>query len=301
MLNRIDIINIIKKKIKEKKPKISDNSIHTYSQLLYTLFYKLHSLDEPLEISIFDQQVNILKFLESYKPTTRKTILSALISITDKNDLYKKVMMNDILTDKKNIELNIKSDQQNKNWISYEEIIKVFNKLKKKVYFILDNLYDNEELTLKEYLIFQDLIIVSLVTGIYLPPRRSLDFTEMKIKNIDKLKDNYIDNNKFIFNQYKTKKFYGKQEILIPEELNQLLNTFENLSPFEYLLVNNNGKKLNEITLNQYIKKIFNGKGGTSIFRNIYITKLYENIPNLKQISEDMGHDINTQLKYIKK
>ena len=301
MLNRIDIINIIKKKIKEKKPKISDNSIHTYSQLLYTLFYKLHSLDEPLEISIFDQQVNILKFLESYKPTTRKTILSALISITDKNDLYKKVMMNDILTDKKNIELNIKSDQQNKNWISYEEIIKLFNKLKKKVYFILDNLYDNEELTLKEYLIFQDLIIVSLVTGIYLPPRRSLDFTEMKIKNIDKLKDNYIDNNKFIFNQYKTKKFYGKQEILIPEELNQLLNTFENLSPFEYLLVNNNGKKLNEITLNQYIKKIFNGKGGTSIFRNIYITKLYENIPNLKQISEDMGHDINTQLKYIKK
>lgn len=300
-MNRKDKINIIKEKIKLRKPKISLSSLNTYSQLLYTLFYKLYNEYTPFEFDTFDQQINVLKFLENYKPTTRKTILSALISITDKNDYYKKVMTNDISTDKGNIELNMKSEQQQKNWVLYDQIRKVYDKLKKQVNFILDNLLENEELTMKEYLIFQNLIIVSLVTGILIPPRRSMDWTEMKIKNIDKSIDNYIDNNKFIFNQYKTKKIYGKQEILIPNVLKLLLNKFEKLSPFEYLLVNNKGEKLTEITLNQYIKKIFNGKGGTSIFRHVYITRLHGIIPNIKDIAQDMGHSLSQQMQYIKK
>ena len=31
------------------------------------------------------------------------------------------------------------------------------------------------------------------MSGIYIPPRRSLDWTEFKIKNIDKAEDNYLD------------------------------------------------------------------------------------------------------------
>ena len=40
--------------------------------------------------------------------------------------------------------------------------------------------------------------------GIYIPPRRSLDYVCFKIKNINRDEDNYLDKNEFVFNKYKT-------------------------------------------------------------------------------------------------
>ena len=55
--------------------------------------------------------------------------------------------------------------------------------------------------------------------GIVIPPRRSLDYSEMKIRNYDAKTDNFYKGNKFFFNKYKTVKSYGIQSLEIPKEL----------------------------------------------------------------------------------
>ena len=48
----------------------------------------------------------------------------------------------------------------------------------------------------------QQYIILCLLSGIFIAPRRSLDYTEFKISNIDKDTDNYLDKNELVFNKY---------------------------------------------------------------------------------------------------
>ena len=42
------------------------------------------------------------------------------------------------------------------------------------------------------------------MSGQFIPPRKSLDWTEFKIKNVDKAEDNYLDKNELflIFDQF---------------------------------------------------------------------------------------------------
>jgi len=49
-----------------------------------------------------------------------------------------------------------------------------------------------------------------LLGGLFIPPRRTKDMVDFKIKNnIDKTKDNYIDN----MVRVRTAKFYGEQKV----------------------------------------------------------------------------------------
>jgi hypothetical protein len=71
------------------------------------------------------------------------------------------------------------------------------------------------------------------MSGVFIPPRRSLDYCEFKIKNIDREKDNYLDKNKLIFNRYKTAKTYGQQSVDIPVQLRNILTKWSKLNPNE--------------------------------------------------------------------
>jgi len=299
-MNKKDIKKIIYDKIKVLKPKLSDQSLKTYSQVLFRLYYNIHSDNEPFEFSFFEQQVNVLKELKDYQPKSRKTYLSALIASTQKNELYKKLMNEDIKTYNDIIETGIKTESENNNWITIEDIKNKYFELVERYGYLINK----NKINMKDFQHLQDLIIISLCSGIYpeLPPRRAQDWTEFKIKNIDDKKDNFLNNDTLIFNKYKTKVYYGSSKILLNNELNLLLDKYIELNPYEYLLVNSKGEKLTEITLNQKIKKIFDNKGGINIFRKVFITNLYSNIPNIKDISEKMGHSIESAMKfYIKK
>ena len=48
-------------------------------------------------------------------------------------------------------------------------------------------------------------------------PRRSMDYTELKIRNYNPHTDNYYKKGKFYFNVYKTSKDYGLQNIDVKE------------------------------------------------------------------------------------
>lgn len=295
-----DIKEVIKVLIKKNNPKLSPQSLNTYAQVLFRLYYNIHDNNEPFEFSFFEQQSNVLKELENYNPRVRKTYLSALISASPQhNDLYKKLMKLDIEEYDKQVETGEKTHSEEYNWLTSDYIEKKYNELIERYAYLLNK----KKITMKYLQLLQDLIIVALCTGIYpeLPPRRALDWTEFKILNIDDKKDNYIIDDTLKFNRFKTKKFYGESSIKIGDELKLLLNKFISLNPYEYLLVNSKGEKLNEITLNQKIKKIFDGKGGINIFRKVYITNLYSNLPNLKEIAGKMGHSVDQQMLYIKK
>jgi hypothetical protein len=67
----------------------------------------------------------------------------------------------------------------------------------------------NKKASINEKTIVEFFIIalMSVVAGI--PSRRSLDYANMKIHNYDKDKNNYYENGKFVFDEYKTFKQYG--------------------------------------------------------------------------------------------
>ncbi len=85
---------------------------------------------------------------------------------------------------------------------------------------MLNNKASINERTIVEY------FILALMSGVQIPPRRSLDYADMKIRNYNKNTDNYYENGKFTFNQYKTFKQYGRVTIdikLLAPELNTLI------------------------------------------------------------------------------
>ena len=83
----------IKELIVENKPNISKSSITTYLSILKNLHIKVFG--DNIDVSNFKKADKILKFLEGVEPAKRKTVLSALVVITD-NKKYRDQMLKDI-------------------------------------------------------------------------------------------------------------------------------------------------------------------------------------------------------------
>jgi hypothetical protein len=282
--------------LKQNKPNITDSSIKTYSSTLTNLFYDHHPKKQPINIKWFDNQDEIIDLIKDV--TNNKRILAALIAITDKNDKYKILMYKQI--NDYNIEQSKqeKTDTQKQNWISQDQIKKIYNDKKNKY----ENLLTKKDMTIEDFQNLQQYIITCLY--ILNDPRRLKDYTELKIKNIDKIKDNYIDKDEFVFNNYKTAKTYHEQKIKINKDLLIILNKFIKLNPYEYLLNDINGNKLNSNKLNTRLNKIFGDKISVNLLRHSLLSELYKDIPALDQLQKhanNFGHSINQALLYIKK
>ena len=137
-----------------------------------------------------------------------------------------------------------------------DEIKEIYDDLKRNA----ELLYKKKTLTPSDLQQIQNYIIISLLGGIYIPPRRSKDYVDMMIKDIDKQKDNYIEKNKMYFNSYKTAKTYGCQIIDIPRSLQTILKKWIHTNPTRKLLFDANTNALSSVKLNQRINKIFNEK-----------------------------------------
>jgi hypothetical protein len=137
-------------------------------------------------------------------PNRRKTILSALVVITDKKE-YRDLMMEDVQEYNKDILKQEKTSAQMASWVNGDEIKGIWDDLKRNA----ELLYKKKTLTPSDLQQIQSYIIISLLGGIFISPRRSKDMVDMVIKDIDKNKDNYIEKNKMYFNSYKTAKTYG--------------------------------------------------------------------------------------------
>jgi integrase len=288
------LLNILKK----NKPNITESSLKTYNSTLTNFYYENHPKNSNIDINWFDNQDEIINILKN--KNNRKRILAALMAITDNNDKYKKLMYDDLKIYNEEQDKQLKTDKQKENWIEYDKIIEIYNQLKLNYGHLLKENYllsQNDD-----YQLLQNYIIASLY--ILNEPRRLLDYVELKIKNIDKTKDNYILNDNFHFNNYKTKKTYNEQIIPINKKLKTILNKFIKINPYDYLLVDVNGKKLSSTKLNNRLNNIFGNGISVNMLRHSLLSKLYDNIPSLNEIknrSTKMGHSINMALQYIKK
>jgi len=288
--------------IKKKKPNISDASMKTYKSILSNLYKKFGDSDSDMNIDFFNNQDSILRSLSTVKPSSRKTILSALVSITDdsNNDKYKKAMMDDISIYKKDNLKQEKTDTQRQNWITQDEIKKVYDDMIKQTKL----LWNKQNLSKHEYQKLQDVIILALTTGLYIPPRRSLDWTMFVIKDIDTDNDNYMKRNKFYFNHYKNSNMKGQQIISIPPKLSSLLKKFIKHNTNKYLLNDSYGRQMTSTKLNQHLERIFKKKVGVNILRHSFISNKYPifNVEELKKDATDMASSVDMMLNtYIKK
>jgi integrase len=289
----------LKDYIKEKRPTLSASSITTYNSILKNLYKNVFG-GGGIDTSKFDDTARILAYLKNLPPNKRKTILSSLVIITDDKE-YRELMLEDIKHYNQEIAKQEKSETQAENWVNTDEIKSLWDNLKRNA----DLLYKKKNLTTNDLQEIQQFIIISLLGGIFIAPRRSKDFCDFRIKNIDKSKQNYLDKNDMVFTSYKTSKFYGEQRVVIPPTLKSILSKWIKINPTDYLLFDTNMNPLSSVKLNQRLNKLFAGRRiGTNQMRHTYLTnKFGETIKKNKEIENtmsDMGSSSKMLTTYVK-
>jgi hypothetical protein len=153
----------------------------------------------------------------------------------------------------------------------------------------------------------QQMVLLALLGGIFIPVRRSLDYVCMKKGGqINNEKDNWFDKKQFHYQKYKTKKFYGEQTLPIPPPLRKIIEKYATMMPHtDYLLFDNNSQPLTSVKLNQRLCKIFSPKStSVNLLRHSYLTEKYgDQIEKQKAISKtmsDMGSSPAMLSTYIK-
>lgn len=268
---------------------------------------------------LYDYDV-ILEKIQKYKITTQRnfiiSIVSVLKNIKTMKSMYDKYSK---LLDHYNTELktnNTKSETQKDNWISQEEVIKVYDELYNQVYPILCNKKTN--ITENNFNKITQLILLSLF--VLQQPRRLLDYLSMVIvRKLPKEMDkdlNYFDvsNGIMYFNNYKTQSTYKTQEVPVNERLQELLKCYINIHPTKliaknqiYMLCNYDGTKINNVsTLTRILNKIFMNSVGkrisSNLLRNIFLTSEFKpQNDKLNNVAYNMGTSASTiQNVYIK-
>jgi hypothetical protein len=290
----------IRKELKEKRPNLSDSSITTYSSILRNLFKRVFP-DEETSMDKFNDAKKILQYLKDVPPSKRKTILSALLVLTDNQD-YKKMMMSDLSEYQTIIEQQQKSETQKEHWVTYERVMQVLDELEANAKL----LYKKRNLTMSDMQQIQSFIILALLSGKYIPPRRSLDYVCMKVRNVKKDTDNWFDSKRLVYHKYKTAKYYNQQDVEMPPALYKILKAYvAKNNHCDYLLYDVNSQPLTSVKLNQRLNKIFGDKVSVNALRHAYLTdKFGQTIDLNKQIAEtmsQMGSSSNMLNTYVKK
>jgi hypothetical protein len=247
--------------------------------------------------------------IKDYKPTTQRSYIIAICTVLKNSkhqDLYN--IYFEMLSNFNN-QLKVrtdKSEKQEKNWLSNDNIDKISNELKSKVVKKVRNK--------EEYNILLNYLVLSLYT--LHPPRRNIDYSLMKISssmNDDKF--NYLDMDKeqLIFNNYKTQGKYNSVIVSINNEVMKVISLYLSNHPEKSKLKNKNYNVhflksfYNEdIKASQEITRILNkilGKNiGSSMLRNMYLTNKYgDMVEELKEDTKSMSTSVGVALNnYIK-
>jgi hypothetical protein len=302
-LTQNDTKSNLKEILLKNRPALSTNSLNAYSSNLKNLFLK-NNKDKEFNLEWFSNENNILESLKDLEPARRKTYLASvivLINDPEKTKQLQEQMMKDSQKWHDDNKEQIKTIEQEENWITQDEIKVIFNTYLKNARYIWNKKNkDSNDLEL-----LNKLVLLALMSGIFIPVRRSLDYSEFKIKNIDTEKDNYLNKKtkSLVFNVYKTSKIYKKQEIIIPNKLYNILVKWIKINPTEYLLFDKNLKKMNSVKIRNLFNEIFGKNTSTNILRHSYISSKYKaDLKELLKDAEQMGTSASTlQTQYIKR
>tara|TARA_Y100001972_G_C7618947_1_gene310371 strand:+ start:263 stop:1228 length:966 start_codon:yes stop_codon:yes gene_type:complete len=306
----------IEKLLKKVKPNASDTTIKSYSSNIKILYKLLNSNNTEIKNLKFLENPNqILSLLSNKVNSTIKNYLNSIVVLLKSDEeKYEKLIekySNEIKKIQNKMEefydQNIKSEKQSKNWVEYDKIVELYNQYKKEYNSLIkkNSVEDIQKSRIKKDLV-KDTVLLALYSGVYFPPVRN-DFNEMEVINEGESMDNkknymvLMNNNtiKFVFNEFKTSKSKGSQEIIIKNKtLIDLLLKHIEIHDKDFLLINSQGNPLtaNGLTkqLNTIFKREFDKSISSSLLRNIYISHMY-NDKNLssgdkKKLAEKMLH-----------
>lgn len=277
-------MSILTEAIKEKRPNISDNTVKTYTSILNALHKKVFP-NKEIHLANFNNVKKMMEALNEKPPSTRKTSLSALFILTEL-PAYQEQMKEDIKAYKSDVDKQDMSEKQKETFMSQDEIKQKLEELRVNA----EHLYKKENKTVSDKNEIQNYILLALTSGVYIPPRRSLDWTAMKVRgDIDKEKNNYMEKNKFYFNQYKGSNKKGEQSIAIPKPLQQILKKWLQVNDSDYLLTDVNGNPLNSIKVTQRLNRLLKDGSAINTLRHSYLSSKYQDTIKL---NEDLAKDM---------
>jgi integrase len=311
----MDFVNNVIERLKTKK-NISDNSVAVYIRNLK----KLNGDKVFGDFSFLEDVDKVLEKISKYKETTKRNYLISIVSVLSMfvdveelkklHDKYFGLMM------KKSEEIDSKdtsemSDQQKNNWINWDDVKKKYKELETEV----NGFYKKKMIDDAQYNTLLTYALLSLY--VLIAPRRNKDYQLMNV--VDEFKTdmdknvNYYDlaKKRFIFNNYKTAKKYGRFDLPVSPQLQRALNKYLKHRETRLPLDDRNNKALllkadatplqrsNDIT--KLLNKVFGKNIGSSMLRHIFLTDKYGDIfKQSKKDSETMAHSMEEQKKYIK-
>ena len=302
MKQNTEFKTLIASQIMANRPKLSESSLSSYVSTLANIPKKLEG-ENSIEF-LEDNTDAILDFYKNTPVNKRKSVMSAIQVLTNKkNSKIETQMLDDIKEYNNQNQEQKKTQSESNNWIHWSDVVKIHTSLGEKALPLLKN-KTKTILTGKEIELLNQYILLSFF--VYMPPRRSLDYAIMKIKNFG-IEDNYITKNgEIVFNIYKTAKHYGKQSFQLPPQLKLILIKWRKINNTDYLLVNptkqNENKPFNSVQINRMFNQIFDKKISVDILRHSYITKFYSGLtPSQSEINDlsfKMAHSASQNMLY---
>jgi hypothetical protein len=279
---------------------------------VYRFLTTLNGGKPPSSVDFLLDRPVVLPFLEKYAIGTQRTILYAIRNVA------KDFERQDILDVWKG---NIEEAEAGKGLPEKQEKTEA----QKKAYAKLEtdkngDAWDTILKRMEEHNKTTEVTIDYVVPNLYtlFPPRRNLDYTEMKVtmnykKSMSK-DSNYLvvgeTEMRFVFNRYKTDGTYNQQVFEVPEDLVAVLKKWietTGKTEGDYLLTKAGGGKMRSDDITDVLHRVFDKGISTQMLRHMYVDKY--NTPDREKIihemmgdAEKMAHSISTQQNvYVKK
>lgn len=277
------------------KPENSLSTTNQHARTILALYQKLWPTETTFNESLITN-ASTDELLSAISPNSgvdnRKRYACALVIFTRRPEL------SDIIT-----QANVAYHERINAHISTESEIK--NRLTPDdIQIIDDRLYDDYFFNRGDYDAIKRYTLWCLVSGKFIPPRRSLDWIALKVRHVDKDVDNYLDNenNMLIFQQYKTKKIYGTDFVKCPTILADLIMECAMYNESDYLFFNKDGDRLANSSFCKLVNKLSDSVvgHGTNQYRKAFLQRNFGNIMDLNETMRKMGSSSANANSYIK-
>ena len=313
---------------------ISESSKNLYLKNLVRL-----NGNQPIKNLNFLKDVEaIQKKLDELKPNTRRTYIIAIVSLLKSmidqpkmKKLYDKYYPSLEAINKDLKTSNEKTPKETDNWLNQDEIKSKFDELKTIFTELMES--KSKKITEAQYNKLLDLVVLGLY--VLQRPRRNMDYQDMLVTTLkvkvpktakavaevpseDTSKDTKtmsnvlnLADNKFEFNNYKTKGAYLQQTESLDFELRQIIDLYLKYHPLAKemkkesvpFIVSYDGKAFtNNNDFTRLLNRIFGKKIGVSMLRKIYLTDKYKDVADeMKKDAASMATSVSTiEGHYIK-
>lgn len=315
--------------IKKLNPRLSDTSLKAYGSSLRQI-QKI--MGGEMTKGDFENPKDIFELLKTQKYTnnTYKNKLAAIIAFLKAKGAPSELLLqyNDKIKtlkasiDAVNSEMKL-SEKDDKNWMNYDELLRVSNnKIKNlpKTINNIDELMEWEKAIVlafhSHYPLRNELADAKLVV---VPKSKTIDSYEV-CKKTECADDNYIILNPsskwgyVIIRRYKTQKTYGDIKFAMDKNLLPLFFKYAKLLmaykkamdiTHDWLLMNKNYEKLSRNDYTRFVNEIFKDSHkriGSTLIRKIVASHFYEGKGReLKDLAHVMGHSTDTAMEYYAK